>query len=212
MPLVIIQTETLSVASSIATAMEKKNLNVVVADFDDVPEKAAAKAIPQKKEVILDMPKPAELKETLTEVKEELGVEALKDLLTVHDATSLKTLAKPEWPTIWAEAKNLLKEANEELGGELEEEDDLGLGLDDDDELDNLGDDLDMGDDDLGLGDEDAPDLATVKKLASKFADKHGIELQREIMSKFGIPTTRSLGKADEEQRTKIFNGLTKKM
>ena len=199
MPLIIIQSEDTAVAEKLAnTLMKKPGLQVKFVDFTS----SAGKAEKPAKEVKLKMPKPDELKDALTEVKEELGVQALKDLLTAHGAKNLKTLDKKEWPTVMAEAMNLLKEANEDLDEDGDDDlgldgddddDDLGLGLDDDDDDDDLGLDDDDDDDDDSSG---TIDLPYVKKLASQYSDKLGIENQREIISKHGVGTSRSLGKA----------------
>ena len=151
------------------------------------------------------------LKEILTRVKDELGSDVLKNIFVTHDCKSLKALPEEEWPTVYAEAEALLDTPAEEEDEEMDafdllddEEDDDDLGLDDDDEED---------DDDLGLDsddEDDAPDLATVKTYASRYSDKHGLDAQREVLAKHGIPTTRSLGKATPEQLSKIFAGFKK--
>jgi hypothetical protein len=149
------------------------------------------------------------LKEILTRVKEELGSDVLKNIFVVHDCKKLGDLPDKEWPTVYAEAEALLNPgaAEEEMDpfdllDEDEEDDDDLFGMDEDEEDDDLG----LDDDDGG----DAPSLEDVKKLASKFSDTHGLEKQREVLGKFGIHTTRSLGKATPEQLTKIHAAFTK--
>ena len=138
------------------------------------------------------------LKEILTRVKDELGSDVLKNIFVTHDCKSLKALPEEEWPTVYAEAEALLDTPAEE---EDEEMDAFDL-LDDEEDDDDLG--LDSDDED------DAPDLATVKTYASRYSDKHGLDAQREVLAKHGIPTTRSLGKATPEQLSKIFAGFKK--
>lgn len=142
------------------------------------------------------------LKEILTRVKEELGSDVLKNLFVVHDCKRLGDLDEKEYSTVYAEAEQLLNPGADEeeemdpfdlLDDDEEEDDDL-FGMDDEDEDADLDDDLDA----------DAPSLDEVKKTASKYSDRHGLDKQREILGKFGINTTRSLGKASAEQLTKI--------
>lgn len=141
----------------------------------------------------LPMPKPAEIKKLLTEVKEVLGVEVLKDIYTTHDAEKLKDLEKDEWPTVFAEATSLLEAHAEKEAGKKDKK---------------------------GKGKKDKPvkkgkdnvktDLDEVKKLCAKVASTDSLEASREILKEFGHNTTRTLGKADQPTLNSIAAAMRK--
>lgn len=209
-PIIIVTPADKKEASKLIKAFSKQKLFAQIVDLPlvggelDTGEKADKTQKGNLPKVTLQA-----LKEVLTRVKEQLGSDVLKNLFVVHDCKKLGDLPKEEWPTMFAEAEALFKPADEE------EMDPFDL-LDDEDEEDDLLSDLDDGDDDddLDLDDDDELDsditLDDVKKLASKYSDALGLDKQREILGKHGIPTTRSLGKATPEQLTKIHAAFTK--
>jgi len=132
----------------------------------------------------LHVPTADELKLRLTEVRDEKGVDMLKEILTSFGATNLKTLTQDDWPAAYAAAGEVLG-----AGGA---EDDMGF-----DDLDDLGgDDLDAT---------DAPDADTVKALCQKYAAKNGKEKAAKILKDAGLNTVRGLAKSTDEQRAKIY-------
>jgi hypothetical protein len=138
----------------------------------------------------LHVPSKKELKDTLTELREEAGSETLKDLLKTHGAKNLATLDEDEWPGIYAAAKNILDE-------------DDGLGDDDDD--------LDMDDDDDDLGGADADvDPEEVKAAVQKYAKANGRDEATDILKENGLNSVRGLKGATTEQRAKIYRAVTK--
>lgn len=213
-PIIIVTPKDKTQATALIKQFSKAKLFAQIVEVPLFDAPAADKPAKPGKLPTVDLPA---LKVILTRVKEELGSDVLKNLFVTHDCKKLGDLPKKEWATMHAEAEALLSPGDEV---EDEEMDPFDL-LDDDEEeeVDELG--LDDDDDDLGLDDDDeldledtdgdemdAPALEDVKKLASKFSDRHGLEKQREVLSKYGIATTRSLGKATPEQLTKISNAF----
>lgn len=140
----------------------------------------------------LHVPSKKELKDALTELREEAGTETLKDLLKTHGAKNLATLEEDEWPSIYAEAKNLLDEEDGDGDDDLDMDDD---------------DDLDMDDD--GMDDDDV-DFEEVKSAVQQFAKKNGRDEATEILEDNGLKSVRGLKGATAEQRVKIYRAVTK--
>ena len=142
--------------------------------------------------VKLEMPEPKALKAILTKVQDTLGADTVVDIFTTHGATKLKNLPEDEWPTVYAEAENLLKAHEEKAAkGKDKKAPAKGKGKD------------------KPAAKKKAPakgkgktiSLEDLKKLCSKVSTKCGIDRQREILKDFGMNTTRGL-KPDVEQKT----------
>lgn len=199
----------------IITAHDKKHAGKIIKQLSEFKLHAQTLEIPGSVDTPVEKKKLvpvtiSALKEVLTKVKEELGSDVLKNLFVVHDCKKLGDLPEGEYATMFMEAEVLLNP--DKVSDEDDPFDDPFDMLDDpeSEDEDDLG--LDDDDDDLGLEDTETVtvDLDEVKKLASKYADKHGLDDQREVMGKFGIATTRSLGKATPEQLSKIAAKFTK--
>lgn len=129
----------------------------------------------------LPMPKPNELKKLLTELKETLGKEALVNLYETHDAEKLKDLAKEEWPTVFAEATQLL-EAHATKPDKKDKTD----------KKEKAGKKTKKSKDDVKTSLEDT------MKLCGKVASSDSLDASRDILKEFGHNTTRTLKKADQ--------------
>lgn len=149
------------------------------------------KAVALPKKVKLEMPKAKALQTTLTKVKEVLGAETVVDIFTTHGATKLKDLPKDEWPTVYAEAENLLK-AHEEKTTKGKTAKGKGKPAA-----------KGKGKTTTKSKGKTIP-LDEVKKVCSKVATKCSLDRQREILKDFGMNTTRGLGKADQKTLNSI--------
>lgn len=126
-------------------------------------------------------PNADELKTILTQVRDEVSVDMLKEILTSFGATNLKTLEKSDWPSAYASAKAA-------LGGS------------------DAGGDDDFGFDDDELGGDEAPDAETVKTGAQAYAKKHGKEKAIEALKKAGLNSVRGIKGATGEQLAKLWS------
>lgn len=143
----------------------------------------------------LYVPKGKELQALLTEVKEILGVDTLKDIYATHDAEKLKDLDKGDWPTVYAEAENLLAAHAKKEEAAKADKSAKGKGKGKGKGKDKAAkEDKPAKGKGKGKGKDDVKtSLADTKVLCDKVNRKSGLEAQREILAEFGLNTSRGV-------------------
>lgn len=170
----------LGVSTAAAPVSTGKTTSKAASAPADEPEDAA--------EENLKVPTGPELQAILTQVRDDLGQEALTEILTAFGASKLKELDKSDWPAAFAAAQQALGDGDD---------DDL---LDDDGEDDD--DLLDDGDD------EEGPDAEEVKTACQNYAKKHGKDKTNAILKKNGLNTVRGLASAPQAVLTAVYKAV----
>ena len=119
-----------------------------------------------------------DVRQILSQVKDTLGTENVKEIFTAFGASNFKELDAEDFNAVYAAAVEMLRS-----------DDDLDDGLDDD-----LDDDLD-----------DVPGPDVIKSLCQAYAKQEGKAKATKVLEDAGLNTVRGLAKASEEQLTKIY-------